>query len=77
MLRSAVERQFEIIDEALNQPRRNDPAPAVRIPERGRIVGFRNLLIHGYDEIDSEDVWRIVEVDLPPCANMFPNFSQS
>jgi len=66
MLRSAVERQFEIIGEALNQLRRADATLAARIPELSRIVGFRNVLIHGYDEIDSTGVWRVVETDLVP-----------
>lgn len=69
MLRSAVERQFEIIGEALNQLRRIDPALAARIPGLGRVIGFRNVLIHGYDEIDSPGVWRVVETDLPPLRD--------
>ena len=52
LLRSAVERNFEIIGEALNRIRQNDPALAGRIPENRAIIGFRNLLIHGYDSID-------------------------
>ncbi len=72
MLRSAVERQFEIVGEALNQLRRINPGLASRIPELSRIIGFRNALIHGYDEIDSPGVWRVVEVevevDLPPLC---------
>ncbi|WP_131773871.1 HepT-like ribonuclease domain-containing protein, partial [Protofrankia symbiont of Coriaria myrtifolia] len=43
MLRAAVERQFEIIEEALNQLSKAAP-----IPELPRIVAFRNILIHGY-----------------------------
>jgi uncharacterized protein with HEPN domain len=65
MLRSAVERQFEIIGEALSQLAKIDPAVAARIPELRRIVGFRNALIHGYDRIDAAGVWRVIEDDLP------------
>lgn len=64
MLRAAVERQFEILGEALNQLRRLAPAMAGRIPQLGQIVDFRNLLIHGYATVDHRTVWRTVEGDL-------------
>lgn len=66
MLRAAVERQFEIIGEALNQLNKVDPATAARIPDLARIVAFRNLLIHGYAAIDARRVWRIRQTALPP-----------
>ncbi|MDO9714380.1 HepT-like ribonuclease domain-containing protein [Paracraurococcus lichenis] len=65
LLRSAVERQFEIIGEALATLRRIDLETASRIPDLPRVVAFRNLLIHGYAEIDSRIVWEVVERDLP------------
>jgi uncharacterized protein with HEPN domain len=65
MLRSAVERQFEIIGEALSQLARSSPVLAARIPELRRIIGFRNALIHGYDQIDDDGVWRAIGTDLP------------
>ncbi|MEP6561180.1 MAG: HepT-like ribonuclease domain-containing protein, partial [Nakamurella sp.] len=46
--KSAVERQLEIIGEALNRLRRADPEVAQRIPDISRIVGLRNILAHGY-----------------------------
>jgi len=61
MLRSAVERQFEIIGEAFTGLRRVDPSLAAAIPDLPRIVAFRNVLIHGYATVDSRLVWGIVE----------------
>ena len=65
MLRSAVERQFEIVGEALSQLARRDAALAEQIPNLPQIVGFRNILIHGYAIVDSDRVWRVVHENLP------------
>ncbi|HVB34555.1 MAG TPA: HepT-like ribonuclease domain-containing protein [Patescibacteria group bacterium] len=65
MLRSAVERQFEVIGEAMAQLAKLDEPVAARISERRRIVAFRNILIHGYAEVDDRLVWDIVQVKLP------------
>ena len=65
MLRAAVERQFEIIGEALGQLSRLDETLAARISERRRIIAFRNILIHGYADVDDRLVWDIVETKLP------------
>jgi uncharacterized protein with HEPN domain len=66
VLRSAVERQFEILGEALNRLDRLDAALAARIPDLRHIVAFRNILVHGYAMIDRARVWRAVQDDLPP-----------
>jgi uncharacterized protein with HEPN domain len=49
-LLSAVERQFEIIGEALNT---------------NRIIAFRNRLIHAYASIADDVVWGVLETNLP------------
>ena len=70
LLRSAVERQFEIIGEALNQLCKIEPHWAERIPDLPQIVAFRNLLIHGYASVNDLTVWRTVETSLPNLQNI-------
>ena len=65
MLRAAVERQFEIIGEALVQLAKLDEKLAARISEYRRIIAFRNILIHGYADVDDRLVWDVVETKLP------------
>lgn len=65
LLRSAVERQFEIIGEALSQLARIDSDTAARISEHRRIIAFRNILIHGYADVDNRLVWGVLESKLP------------
>ena len=63
--RRAVEREFEIIGEALSRLHRADEGTAAKISELPRIVGFRNRIIHGYDTIDDATVWGIASDHLP------------
>lgn len=65
LVRSAVERQFEIIGEALNRLAKTDPNLARRVPHLRDIIGFRNVLVHGYATIEHARVWRIAETQLP------------
>jgi len=65
LLRSAVERQFAILGEALNNLAKADPTLAAEIPDLRRIVGFRNILIHGYATVDNTIVWRALTERLP------------
>ncbi len=61
----AVERDFEIIGEALNRIKKIDEEFIEKISEHYRIIGFRNILIHGYDIIDEMIVWKAVKNHLP------------
>ncbi len=60
LLRSAVERQVEILCESLNRIYKLDPAVATRITNYKKIIAFRNLLISAYDNINNGQVWSLI-----------------
>ena len=64
LLRSGVERKFEIVGEALNRIKTEQPGILEKIREYRNIVSFRNILAHGYDAIDDRIVWGIINEDL-------------
>lgn len=68
MARSAVERKFEIIGEALKQLAKRDASLAARIPDLPQIVAFRNQLIHGYATVNVATVWNVMKNSLPPLV---------
>ena len=63
MLRRAVERELEIIGEAMNRIVKLDSE--LNIPEAKRIIALRNRVIHGYDSVDNVLVWAVVVNHLP------------
>lgn len=63
--RAAVERKFEIIGEACTRLRDRFHEPFTKINSGSQIIGFRNRLIHGYDNVDDAIVWDIVTRKLP------------
>ena len=69
MLRAAVEREFEVIGEAITQLAKVDEPVAARISRYQRIIAFRNILIHGYADVDDRLVWDVVETNLPTLAH--------
>ena len=65
LFRQAIERNLEIIGEAIGRIARLDPETASRISEHRQIVAFRNRLIHGYDLLDDELVWSTAKTEVP------------
>ncbi|MDX9948588.1 MAG: DUF86 domain-containing protein [Bacteroidales bacterium] len=63
ILRRAVERNLEIIGEAMNRLLKEDPE--FSIENAIRIIGLRNQIIHGYDSVSDENIWGIVTLHLP------------
>lgn len=65
LVRSAIERQFAIVGEALNRLLKEDEKTALSISDYRKIIAFRNILIHGYDMIDHRVVWDVTTNHLP------------
>lgn len=51
--------------EALAKLAKLDQALATRLTDHKRIIAFRNILIHGYADVDDRLVWDVVETKLP------------
>lgn len=60
-----MEWQLEILGEACSRLAKEDPQLPVRVPACRLATGLRNRVIHGYDAIDDETVFRTVVHDLP------------
>lgn len=63
MRQDAVIRQLEIIGEATSKLSKEFATKNPDFPLK-EAVGMRNFLIHGYDDVDLEVVWKTVQVDI-------------
>jgi len=69
--RKAVERNIEIIGEALNRILRVDPN--IAITDSRKIVDTRNRIIHGYDSVTADVLWLIIKRSIPVLKNEILN----
>ncbi len=74
MLRRAVEREFEIIGEAMSRIEKLDPS--LDISGKKQIISMRNRVIHGYDKIDNEIIWGTIVRHLPTLKIEIGNLLQ-
>jgi uncharacterized protein with HEPN domain len=58
-----IERNLEIIGEAMNRISKEDPE--FQIENSKRIISLRNQIIHGYDSVSDESIWGIINIHLP------------
>lgn len=63
MLRRAIERELEIIGEAMSRIEKLDST--IEISGKRQIISMRNRVIHGYDKIDNEIIWGTIVRHLP------------
>jgi uncharacterized protein with HEPN domain len=65
LVRRAVERDLEIIGEAVSQLRTFDPDTAALLPNLNQMVGMRHRLIHAYAQVNDDIVWDTAQNDIP------------
>lgn len=65
LTRQAVERNLEIVGEAMNRLAKEGRESAERLGDYPRIIAFRSVLAHGYDLVDDDVVWRVLRESLP------------
>ena len=56
-----IERELQIIGEAMFQLAKLDPAFAARITESEGIIGFRHVIVHGYFDLKPDVVWSVLK----------------
>ena len=72
LLRRGVEREIEIMGEAMNRALRLNPD--LKIENARQIVDTRNWVIHGYDKVDDVVIWGIVSKHLPNLKKEIENY---
>jgi uncharacterized protein with HEPN domain len=65
MMKSAVERQFITVGEALNKAVQKAPSLTEQVSDVRKIIDFRNILTHGYTNVSDAVVWDILANNLP------------
>jgi uncharacterized protein with HEPN domain len=63
ILRRAVEREIEIIGEAISRLRKH--SPDIIILNSAQIMATRNRIVHAYDAVNNSIIWGIVVNHLP------------
>lgn len=64
VLQDAIERNIEVIGEAANKISKATRDRFSQVPW-AELIGARNVIIHGYIEVDPERIWDIVQRDIP------------
>lgn len=65
MLKRAIERNLEIIGEAMNRILKRDTSFENKIANAKSIIGLRNQVIHAYDTFSDENIWSVLIIHLP------------
>jgi uncharacterized protein with HEPN domain len=66
LLQRAVERDLEIIGEAIRKI--VEINPSIEITSSKNIIGLRNIISHAYDSVEPEMIWGIIQKNIPELA---------
>jgi uncharacterized protein with HEPN domain len=72
LLKRGVERELEIIGEAMNKLTK--VAPEMKFEFARQIVDTRNWIIHSYDKVDDVIIWGIISKYLPQLKDEIKNY---
>ena len=75
MIKAAVERKFLVVGEAMARIRREVPDLLAKISHPEKIIGFRNVLVHGYDIVDDIIVWSAITEHIPRLLHEIGNIN--
>lgn len=67
LLQRAVERDLEIIGEAIRKI--IEIEPEIKITSAKNIIGMRNIIAHAYDSVEPEMIWGIIQINVPVLAD--------
>lgn len=65
LIPDVVERQMMIVGEAIARIAKVDKEVAAQLGDFPRVIAFRNQLVHNYPHVDPEQVWIIIQRDVP------------
>lgn len=63
LVQRALERDLEIIGEAVRRPLAI--RPEIKISAAKKIIGLRSIISHAYDSVEPELIWSIIQRDIP------------
>jgi len=72
LLRRGIEREIEIIGEAVNRILKIEPD--FNLENARQIVDTRNWVIHGYDKVDDVVIWGIISKHLPKLKHEIEDY---
>jgi uncharacterized protein with HEPN domain len=67
LLQRAVERDLEIIGEAIRKILEFDQT--ISITSANNIIGLQNIISHAYDSVEPEMIWGIIQNNIPLLAD--------
>lgn len=73
LIQDAVIRNLEVIGEAAKRVPEEFKKAHSEIPWRG-MTALRNVLIHGYEGVDLQKVWQVIEKELPPLEKAIKSY---